>query len=98
MEVKKSIDNVYELEENTWSGGHDTVKDILDLDSENHTNYGERLFQHLEEVFMFDEETPSETDVNDYLWFERDAIYEAIGLDKNGEIPKDEEEDEDEEE
>jgi hypothetical protein len=97
MEVKKSIDNAYELEENTWSGGHDTVKDILDIDSKNGTDYGERLLQHLEEVFMFEEEVPSETEVNDYLWFERDAIYEAIGLDENGEIPKEESEEDEEE-
>lgn len=97
MEVKKEISNVYELEENSWSGGHDTVKDILDIDAANGTNYGEKLFQHLEEVFMFDEEVPSETTVNDYLWFERDTIYEAIGLDENGEIPKEESEEEEEE-
>ena len=97
MEVKKEISNVYELEENSWSGGHDTVKDILEIDSANGTDYGERLLQHLEEVFMFEEEIPSETEVNDYLWFERDAIYEAIGLDENGEIPKEESEEDEEE-
>ena len=97
MKVVKEIQNVYELEENSWSGGLDTVKDILDLDSKNGTDYGERLLQHLEEILpLIDEETPSETTVNDYLWFERDAIYEAIGLDENGEIPKDEDEDEEE--
>lgn len=87
MEVKTDINDVYDLKDKTWSGGYDTVKDILDLDYNNNTNYGDRLFSHLEEVFMFDEETPSMTSVNDYLWFERDAIYESIGLNKNGEIP-----------
>ena len=87
MEVKKEISNVYELLENSWSGGYTTVKGILEIDSENNTDYGERLFQHIEEVFSCDEDVPSETTVNDYLWFETQAIYEAIGLNSNGEIP-----------
>lgn len=87
MEVKTDISDIYELERETWSGGHTTVHDILELDRENNTDYGERLFQHLEEVFMFDEETPSLTTVNDYLWFDTETIYEAIGLNSDGEIP-----------
>ena len=32
------------------------------------------------------------TTLNDYIWFERDEIYEALGLDENGELPKEDEE------
>ena len=81
MEVKKEINNFWELKDNSWGGALDTLKDIEKADKE------EELMQLLEEVFADKEETPTETDVNDFLWFESDIIYEALGLTKNGEIP-----------
>ena len=38
----------------------------------------------LEEIFSG--EIPTETEVNDFLWFERDDIYENLGLDENGRL------------
>ena len=35
--------------------------------------------EHLEEIF--DNQIPTETEVNDYLWFESDYIYECLGID-----------------
>jgi hypothetical protein len=89
MEVKTEISNIFELQDMAWSGGLETIKGILELDRRNNcnTNYAERLFSHIEEMFMFDEETPSITSINDYLWFETSDIYEAIGLNEDGEIP-----------
>lgn len=80
MEVKKEISNFWELKENSWSGALDTLKDIANADKE------DELMQLLEEVFA-DRETPTETEVNDLLWFEREFIYENVGLNKNGELP-----------
>lgn len=80
MEVKKEISNFWELKENSWSGALDTLKDIENADKE------DELMQLLEEVFA-DRETPTETEVNDLLWFEREFIYENVGLNKNGELP-----------
>ena len=34
---------------------------------------------------------PTDTAVNDFIWFERDRIYEHLGLTENGELPEDEE-------
>ena len=79
MEIIKEVSDFYELKENSWSGALDTLKDIEDTDKE------EELMAFLEEVFM--EKTPTDTEVNDFLWFERDFIYENIGLNKNGELP-----------
>lgn len=79
MEIKKEIGNYYELKEMLWSGALDTLEDIEKADKE------EELMTHLEEVFM--DETPTDTNVNDYLWFERASIYEALGLNENGELP-----------
>ena len=78
--VTKEIQNIYQLSDNTWSGGHDTVRTIIGHGSP----YTDRLEQHLEE--MFSDRTPSDTELNDYLWFESEEIYKAIGLNENGEI------------
>ena len=80
MEVKKEISNFWELKENSWSGALDTLKDIQNADKE------DELMQLLEEVFA-DRETPTETEVNDFLWFEREFIYENVGLTSDGELP-----------
>ena len=88
MKVTIDIDTFDELYKNSWSGAIDTLNDIQKAGKE------EELMKHLEEPFLFGEEIPSETTVNDYLWHDREYVYEALGLDENGELP---EEDEDEE-
>lgn len=80
MEVKKEISSFWELKENSWSGALDTLKDIENADKE------DELMQLLEEVFA-DRETPTETEVNDFLWFDREFIYENVGLNPDGELP-----------
>ena len=79
MEVIKDIGNYWELKENSWSGALDTLADIEKADKE------QELMNFLEEIFA--DRTPTETEVNDLLWFEREYIYENVGLNSNGEIP-----------
>ena len=79
MEVITEYGNYWDLKDHSWSGALDTLEDIEKADKE------EELMQHLEEVFA--DRTPTDTEVNDYLWFERGSIYEAVGLNENGEIP-----------
>ena len=64
------------LKNNSWSGALDTLKDIEEADKE------DELMYLLEEIFT--DIIPTETEVNDFLWFERDYIYESLGLDENG--------------
>ena len=66
------------LKNNSWSGALDTLKDIEEADKE------DELMYLLEEIFSG--EIPTETEVNDFLWFERDCIYENLGLDENGRL------------
>ena len=80
MLVTKEISDFYELKDNSWSGALDTLADIENAGLE------DELMQHLEEVFA-DGETPTETTVNDYLWHDREYVYEALGLTSNGELP-----------
>lgn len=78
MEIRMEV-GINELYDMSWSGGRDTLDDIFEHDKE------EELMNLLEEVFF--DETPSDTEVNDFLWFERSMIYEHCGLDENGEEP-----------
>jgi hypothetical protein len=78
MEVITEYGNYWDLKDHSWSGALDTLADIERADKE------DELMQHLEEVFM--DETPTDTEVNDYLWHDRELVYEAVGLNENGEI------------
>ena len=78
MYVKIEMDDFRTLKNNSWSGALDTLKDIEEADRE------DELMYLLEEIFA--DTTPTETEVNDFLWFERDYIYESLGLDENGRL------------
>ena len=78
MYVKIEIDDFRTLKNNSWSGALDTLKDIEEADKE------DELMYLLEEIFT--DTIPTETEVNDFLWFERDYIYESLGLDENGRL------------
>ena len=64
--------NFNDLYENSWSGAIDTLDTIIKNDMEN------ELMEHLEEIF--DINIPTATEVNDYLWFESNYIYECLGI------------------
>ena len=79
----------YNLFENSWSGAKDTLEDIIKAEKE------EEFMQYLDEMFGADDEV-EDTTINDFIWHDRDTIYDYLGLDENGEIPKDDEDDEEE--
>lgn len=82
MEIKKEINGFYELADMAWSGAVDTIADIQNANKEN------EFMDFLEMVFCDD--VPTDTNVNDFIWFERDYIYENIGLTEDGNLPEDE--------
>ena len=84
MENRKEINGFYELADMVWSGAVDTITDIQNANKEN------EFMDFLEMVFMDREEPPTETEVNDFIWFEREYIYEHLGLTEDGELPEDE--------
>ena len=91
MKYTVEIDSIYDFP--AWSGGRQTLDDVSAAGKE----YIDELTSLAEEMFA-DNETVTDTDINDWLWFDRDKIYEYIGLDENGEIPKDDAEDDNEDE
>ena len=84
MEIRKEINGFYELADMVWSGAVDTITDIQNANKEN------EFMDFLEMVFMDREEPPTETQVHDFIWFERDFIYKNIGLTEDGELLEDE--------
>lgn len=85
MKVIKEIDNFNDLMENSWSGAIDTLQDITNA------NLEEEFMENLENIYFLGE-TPTDTELNDFIWFERDIIYSDLGLNSNGELEEEEEE------
>ena len=67
-----------------WSGAVDTLNRIYD------NNMEDDFMDLLNEIF----ETPTMTDINDYLWFDADHIYASLGISENDDDDEDDEEDE----
>ena len=82
MEIRKEINDFYALADMVWSGAVDTIADIQNANKET------EFMNFLEDVFC--DEVPTDTAVNDFIWFERDYIYENLGLTENGELPEEE--------
>ena len=70
-----------------WSGAKDTIKDVQTASKM------DELQSLIEEQFAGSETPPTETKINDFVWFEREFIYDQLGLDENGKL-HDEDEDE----
>ena len=68
-----------------WGGAVDTLNRIYD------NNMEDAFMDLLNEIF----ESPTMTDINDYLWFDADCIYASLGI---SEYDEEEEEDEYDEE
>ena len=70
MEYKVELNSVSAFP--AWSGGKDTLNEVVERGAE------DSLTELLEMVF--DSSVPSDTEVNDFLWFERDYIYRELGF------------------
>ncbi len=74
MYIKQEMD-FNDLMNNCWGGAIDTLNTINEWNKEN------ELMNHLKDVFdSYFDNIPTMTEVNDYLWFEDEAIFEALGI------------------
>ena len=71
LKVKQEM-NFEDLKNNCWSGAINTLQRVEEEGKE------EELMNHLEDIFY--DSTPTMTDLNDYLWFEDESIYDALGI------------------
>ena len=92
MKIYKEVNGFDEFDGyEPWSGAVDTVNTLREH------NKLEEAWQYIESVFEY-KECVDETELNDFLWFEPEYIYEAVGLTEDGEDPDNEEDEEDEDE
>ena len=69
-----------------WSGAVDTLNRIYD------NNMEDAFMDLLNKIF----ETPTMTDINDYLWFDAGRIYASLGISEDDEYDYDEDDEDDE--
>ena len=96
MYIKVEVEGFYWLKDNCWGGAIDTLNTIADNEKE------VEFIDWLEQCFDYGyNELPTLTELNDYLWFEDEEIFEALEIgeeeDEDDWEEEDEEEDEDEE-
>lgn len=75
MEIKQSF-NFYDLKNECWSGAINTLEIIEENDQE------EELMELLEDNFS---DIPTLTEVNDFLRFENDFIFEQLNIEEESE-------------
>ena len=74
MYIKQDMD-FNDLMSNCWSGAIDTLKTIEEHDKE------DEFMEHLESIMSEDiGNIPTMTEINDYLWFDSDFIFESLGI------------------
>ena len=71
--VEVSFDRV----DDWWSGGRDTMEDVIAWDK---CAELERLAEEQFGCLADEGRYPEDGEVNDWLWFERDDIYRALGI------------------
>ena len=57
-----------------WSGGKDTLDTLIEHD------VVDQAEGYIEMIFANREEPPTQTEINNILWFERDEIYWYCGI------------------
>lgn len=81
MKIYKEVDySEFEF----WSGAVDTVNLLTSRELE-------RVWEELESCWVENNEMPSETDINDFFWFETDTIAEWLGYKDWDELEEDRE-------
>lgn len=71
-----------------WSGGKDTLDDLIEHD------VVDKAEEYIDLITADREELPTDTEINNVLWFDRDEIYKYCGIYNNvyGEDKEEEEE------
>lgn len=72
ISVKKEL-SFEDLKKECWSGAVDTLQKIEEEGKE------DELMELLQDIFT---DIPTETEMNDFLWFDDDYIYDQLGIEE----------------
>ena len=72
ISVKKEL-SFEDLKKECWSGAVDTLQKIEEEGKE------DELMELLQDIFT---DIPTETELNDFLWFDDDYIYNQLGIEE----------------
>lgn len=72
MQVIHTYNDILELASELWAGALDTFNTVYAYDKHN------ELFELLKELFY--DSNPTITDINDFLWFDSEYIFEQLGI------------------
>lgn len=86
MKVLVEYNNFDDLYKNSWSGALNTLDRIAELNKEN------ELMDFLEMEYSVFDKTPTEAEINDFLWFMSDYIFDSLGISWEDEEEDDEDE------
>lgn len=87
MKVYKECNGIYDFD--FWAGAENTISSICAANKE------DEFWDFIEEYFD-GYDSISENELNDFVWFESEYIYEHIGLTEDGKLPDDDEDEDDE--
>ena len=85
MEIKDEF-NFSDLQNKCWQGASDTLQTISEHNKE------DEFMSYLASVFECGD-IPTMTQVNDFIWFERDTICSDLGINENDDDDCDDEND-----
>ena len=77
MLVKKEYD--FDIFNDCWSGAEDRISSLT-------PDLAKKLADLLEDSEIWGDETPTETEVNDFIWFEDDTYAEWLGFDSASQL------------
>lgn len=72
--TKTQVSNIYDLERICWSGALTRVKRAIE------DGYGRQLYNIVQEYCCIDSDEIDATAMNDFIWFDSDAILEEWGV------------------
>lgn len=77
MKITKELSSFDELMENSWSGA------IARLETIQEHNKEDEFMELLEDIFF--ENVPTDTELNDFIWFEDEYYMEFLGINEDDE-------------
>ena len=87
LEFKSSIDSFEDLRRQTWDCD-------FTLDAIEDANRRDEFMNYLQYMLNDREPIPTMTEINDFIRFETEIIFEEMGLNEDGEIPEESDEEE----